>query len=87
MLGKVILLGEIFHLGDRFHGKPPIVPTLYRTVSFSVLVLVFAVADTLSKALFTGRILPRLLETSRPSMEETSLAIWEISNLFGEGTL
>jgi hypothetical protein len=45
VLGKVILLGDLFRLGDRFHGKPLIVPTLYRTFAFSVLVLVFAVSE------------------------------------------
>jgi hypothetical protein len=54
VLGKVILVGEIFHLGDRFQGKPLIVPTLYRTVSFSILVLIFAVLEHFVRGFIHG---------------------------------
>ena len=101
MLGKVILLGEVFHLGDRFHGKPLIVPTLYRTVSFSVLVLVFAVAEHFVKGFIHGEniaaIVGNLAAKDGADIAARILvmfiafipmfAIWEISNLFGEGKL
>src|SRR5262249_43833119 len=54
VLGKVILLGDLFHLGDRFRGKPLIVPTLYRTFAFSILVLAFAVLEHLVKGFIHG---------------------------------
>ena len=54
VLGKVVLIGEIFHLGGRFHGKPLIFPTLYKTFSFSILVLVFAVLEHFVKGFIHG---------------------------------
>ena len=54
VLGKVVLIGEIFHLGERFHGKPLIVPTLYKTLSFSILVLAFAVLEHFIKGFIHG---------------------------------
>lgn len=53
VLGKVVLIGEIFQLGERFHGKPLIFPTLYKTFSFSILVLVFRRAGTLRQGFYS----------------------------------
>ena len=101
VLGKVILVGEIFHLGDRFHGKPLIVPTLYRTVSFSILVLVFAVLEHFVKGFIHGEriaaIVGDLAAKDGADIGARILvmfiafipmfAIWEIANLFDEGKL
>jgi hypothetical protein len=101
VLGKVILLGEIFHLGDRFHGKPLIVPTLYRTFSFSILVLVFAVLEHFVKGFIHGEniavIFGELAAKGGAEIGSRILvmfiafipmfAIWEIANLFAEGKL
>ena len=101
VLGKVILVGEIFHLGDRFHGKPLIVPTLYRTFSFSILVLVFAVVEHFVKGFIHGEniaaVLANLATKDGADIAAKLLvmfiafipmfAIWEIANLFGENQL
>src|SRR5215831_480354 len=101
VLGKVILLGEIFHLGDRFHGKPLIVPTLYRTFSFSILVLVFAVLEHFVKGFIHGEhiaaVLADLVAKGGADIAAKILvmfiafipmfAIWEIANLFDENKL
>ena len=101
VLGKVILLGEIFHLGDRFHDKPLIFPTLYRTISFSILVLVFAVLEHFVKGLIhrenIAAILADLAAKDGADIAAKILvmfiafipmfAIWEIANLFGENKL
>lgn len=49
VLSKVLLLGQHFHLGERYQDRSLIVPTLYKTLLFSVLVLVFSVAEEFIK--------------------------------------
>ena len=101
VLGKVVLIGEIFHLGDRFHEKPLIVPTLYRTFLFSILVLAFAVLEHFLKGLINGEnigaIVGNLAAKDGADIMARILvmfiafvpmfAISEIANLFGEGKL
>src|SRR6516225_1643066 len=100
VLGKVVLLGEIFHLGDRFRGKPLIFSTLYRTLSFSLLVLIFAVLEHFVKGFIHGQNFAASLQEIAPRGAEIGakiimmfiafipmFAIWEISNLFDEGKL
>src|SRR5215831_993022 len=39
ILAKVIMIGEIFHMGRRFRNWPLAVATIYQTVVFSLFVL------------------------------------------------
>jgi hypothetical protein len=59
VLAKVILIGDLMRLGERFRGGPLIIPTFHKTFSFSVLVLVFFVAEHLVGGLFDGKGLSR----------------------------
>ena len=45
ILAKVILIGRIFGLGNRFRDRAPIVSTLYKTLCFSVFVFAFCVLE------------------------------------------
>jgi hypothetical protein len=54
ILGKVIMIGSVFRLGRSMEDKPLIVPTLYKTVVFSLLVGVFALAEHAIKGLLKG---------------------------------
>jgi hypothetical protein len=49
ILAKVILIGEAFHFGETLSGRelPLIVPTLYKSVMFGLLVAVFFVLEKL----------------------------------------
>lgn len=47
VLGKVILIGELLHLGKRFEERPLIVSTLWKTLAFGLLILAFAVLERL----------------------------------------
>lgn len=101
VLGKVVLIGEIFHLGERFHGKPLIFPTLYKTFSFSILVLVFAVLEHFVKGFIHGEHIGAIVAnlTAKDGADIMAkillmfiafipmFAISEIANLFGEGKL
>jgi len=45
VLAKVILIGEALHLGRRFEDRPLIVPTLYKTLVFSLWVGAFSILE------------------------------------------
>jgi hypothetical protein len=49
ILAKVILIGEVLHVGERYSGRPMplIVPTLYKSLAFGLLVAAFFVVEHL----------------------------------------
>jgi len=55
ILGKLIMVGALFRLGRGLEEKPLIVPTVYKTVLFSLLVAVFAVVEHAIKGLWMGK--------------------------------
>jgi hypothetical protein len=55
ILGKVIMIGGVFHLGRGLEEKPLIFPTVYKTVIFSVFVGVFTVIEHAIKGLWHGK--------------------------------
>jgi hypothetical protein len=54
ILGKVISIGGLFHLGRSLESKPLIYPTIYKTVAFTLLVVVFKLAEHAVVGLVTG---------------------------------
>jgi hypothetical protein len=54
VLAKVILIGDVLRLGRRFEDKPLIVPTLYKTVVFTLWVGVFSVLEHTIEGLLRG---------------------------------
>jgi len=54
VLGKVIMIGGVFHLGRGLEDKPLIYPTLYKTVAFVVFVVLFKVLEHAIKSLWNG---------------------------------
>jgi hypothetical protein len=101
VLAKVIVLGRLLRLGERFSNRPLIVPTLYKTLWFSGLVFGFSVLEHLvvgwlhGKA--TGVILNEILDEgvweilARTLVKVLALfpllAVWEIGRVLGEGRL
>jgi hypothetical protein len=55
VLGKVILIGRMLHVGERFRDLPLIVPVLWKTFSFSLLVIAFSVLERVVESLFHHR--------------------------------
>jgi hypothetical protein len=51
IIAKVILIGKMFGFSRRFENKPLIVPVLYKSILFGVLVLLFGVVEHLVKGL------------------------------------
>jgi hypothetical protein len=47
VLGKVILIGELLHVGERFEQRPLIVSTFWKTFMFGLLIVAFAILERL----------------------------------------
>jgi hypothetical protein len=54
ILGKVIMIGDILHLGRGFEQQPLIYPTLLKTSVFTVFVAVFTLIEHAVKGLWQG---------------------------------
>lgn len=54
ILGKVIMIGGVFHLGRGLEEKPLIYPTLYKTLVFTVFVAVDKLVEHAFKGLWQG---------------------------------
>jgi hypothetical protein len=55
ILAKVIMIGDVLHLGRRLENKPLILPTLLKTVVFSIFVGLFALIEHAIKGLLKGK--------------------------------
>lgn len=55
VLAKVILLGDLMHVGERSHGRRMVVTILYKTVAFAILVGVFKVLEHFVVGLVHGK--------------------------------
>ena len=55
ILAKVIMIGDALHMGRGLRNLPLVVPTIYRTVVFGVLVVMFSIAEHVGGALFHGK--------------------------------
>lgn len=55
ILAKIIILGQVFGLGERFANKPLIIPTLYKTCVFSLFVLAFSILEHFVVGFFLGK--------------------------------
>ncbi len=51
VLAKVIMIGDLLRLGRRLDQKPLIIPTLYRTVVFSLWIAVFSILEATIRGL------------------------------------
>ena len=54
ILGKVIMVGGMLHLGRGFEDKPLIYPTLYKTFIFTIFVAVFKIIEYAISGLLAG---------------------------------
>lgn len=54
VLAKIIMIGEALKLGERFSYRSLIIPSLYKTVIFSLFVLFFSVLEHFVIGYFTG---------------------------------
>ena len=52
LLAKVVLIGDLLHLGERFRRWPAIVPTIAKAFIFACFVALFSILETLVEHLF-----------------------------------
>lgn len=55
ILAKIILIGQRFKLGNRFKGYPLIIPTIYKTVVFSLFAMAFSIIEHFLVGFFHGQ--------------------------------
>ena len=101
VLAKVILLGQFLRLGERFHDRPLIVPTLYKTLWFSGLIFAFSIVEHLISGWLHGKtsslVLKEILDAGLPLILAHTLvkvlaliplfAVIELGRVVGEGNL
>jgi hypothetical protein len=55
VLAKVIMIGDLLRLGRGLENRPLIFPTLYKTVIFTLWVVLFGVVESLIRGLLHGK--------------------------------
>lgn len=55
IIAKLIILGEVLHLGKKYENAPLIIPTLFKAVIFSIFVLLLTVLEHFVVGYFTGK--------------------------------
>ncbi|HAB19378.1 MAG TPA: hypothetical protein PLX89_03100 [Verrucomicrobiota bacterium] len=55
ILAKVVMIGDVLRMGRRFRNRPLVVPTIYRTFVFTLLVVLFSFGEHIVGALIHGR--------------------------------
>ena len=55
IIAKVILIGRIFGFSRRFEDMPLIVPVLYKSILFGILVMLFAVVEHIVEGWLNGK--------------------------------
>jgi hypothetical protein len=54
ILSKIILIGESLRLGERFEDRPLMIPTLYKTIIFSIFTFLFLIIEHFVTGFFHG---------------------------------
>ena len=54
VLAKVIIIGDLLHIGESLRGRPLIVPTLFKALVFGLLVIAFSSLEFLVKGMIHG---------------------------------
>jgi hypothetical protein len=101
ILSKVIIIGRLLKIGHRFKNHPLIVPTLWKTATFSLFIIAFAILEHLCDGFLhhesLAQIRERVMSIGVPEMLARALmictalfplfAIEEIGGVVGEGKI
>jgi hypothetical protein len=63
ILGKIILIAEAFHVGERFKDKPRVHAILFKSVVFSVLLVCFDILEEVVVGLFHSKTISQSMPT------------------------
>ena len=55
ILGKVILVAEDLHFANRFKTSPLVYPIIFKSIAFTILLLVFDIVEEVVVGLFKGK--------------------------------
>jgi hypothetical protein len=55
ILGKIILIAEVFHFGERFKNRPLVYAILFKSVVFSVLLVCFDILEEVLVGMFHNK--------------------------------
>lgn len=55
ILAKIILIGQTFHLGEKYSNRPLIIPTVYKTLVFTFFVLTFMILESFVMGFVHGK--------------------------------
>lgn len=72
VLAKVIVLGRLIRLGERYSDRPLIIPTLYKSLWFGALIVAFSILEQLIVGWFHGKVTAVIVQ------EVFSQGVWEI---------
>jgi hypothetical protein len=101
ILGKFMLVGQAFHLGERYKNKPLIYPILYKSLVFLVILVILSIIEEAVAGIIHGRSVTGSISDiaggTRLQIAATCVLLWlillpyfalrEISAVLGEGTL
>jgi hypothetical protein len=101
ILAKLIIIGRVMNIGERFRDRPLIVTTLYKTLCFGLLVVVVSILEHVAAGLWHGEGASDIAQrvVSRGKWEILCrvvmmimvflpmFATWEIGRFVGEGKL
>lgn len=73
VLSKMIILGQSLKLGERYSDRKLIIPTLYKTVIFSIFVLIFTILEEFVVGFIKGHSFTAIYHTF------SEIGIYEIS--------
>jgi hypothetical protein len=62
ILAKIIIIGDSLAIGERFYDRPLIIPTLYKTMLFSLCVLAFDIPEHLIRGFLHGKDLAEVFQ-------------------------
>jgi hypothetical protein len=54
LLAKIILLGKMFQLGNRYANRSLVIPTIYKASVFSIFVFFFSILEHFAEGFFKG---------------------------------
>ena len=63
ILGKIILIAEAFHVGERFKDRRLVHAILFKSAVFSVLLVCFDILEEVVVGLFHGKTIPQSMPT------------------------
>lgn len=72
IMGKIFLVAETLHFGEQFRGKPLVIPIVYKSVAFSILLVVAYIVEESVVGLFHGESLMDAI----PKMGDGTIKGW-----------